>query len=154
MISAVSGLLSGGDAAVPVLLAADSQTVAGRVAAELLESRARSFRVGLLAQRLRSSAAHACVLRRVRLAQVQTGLKRAADGLLAQRRQGLSGFEARLQSVDPQRVLARGYAWLADPAGRAVTSATQVAVGDELHAVLADGTAAVRVTEVSGMRRS
>ena len=116
--------------------------------------RDQNQRLGLLAQRLRSSEAHACVLRRVRLAQVQTGLKRAAEGLLAQRRQGLSGLAARLQSVDPQRVLARGYAWLADPAGRAVTSVTQLAVGDELHAVLADGTAAVRVTEVSGMRRS
>lgn len=112
--------------------------------------RDQNQRLGLLAQRLRSSAGHAGVLRRARMVQVQTDLKRASEGLLAQQRQGLSGLAARLQSVDPQRVLARGYAWLADPAGRAVTSVKQVAVGNELRAVLADGTAAVRVTEISG----
>ena len=89
-------------------------------------------------------------LRRARTAQLQVELKRASEALLAQRRQQLASLAARLQSVDPQRVLARGYAWLADPAGRAVTSVVQLAVGTELRAVLADGTAAVRVTEVSG----
>ena len=54
---AVSSLLSAGDAAVPALLAADPQTVAGRVATDLLESRARNFRGGLLAQMESSDAA-------------------------------------------------------------------------------------------------
>ena len=112
--------------------------------------RDQNQRLSLLAQRLRSSAGHAGVLRRARTAQLQVELKRASEALLAQRRQQLASLAARLQSVDPQRVLARGYAWLADPAGRAVTSVVQLAVGTELRAVLADGTAAVRVTEVSG----
>ena len=47
---AVSGLLAAGDAAVPALLAADPQSVAGRVATDLLESHARDFREGLLGQ--------------------------------------------------------------------------------------------------------
>ena len=105
--------------------------------------------LGLLAQRLRSSAGHANTLRLTRAAQAQLELKRAAEALLAQRRQQLDGLALRLRSVDPQRVLARGYAWLADPTGRAVTSVRQVAVGAELRAVLADGAATVRVTGVS-----
>ncbi|MEO8805556.1 MAG: exodeoxyribonuclease VII large subunit [Burkholderiaceae bacterium] len=107
-------------------------------------------RLGLLAQRLRSSAGHTHALRFARAAQAQAELHRAADGLIAQRRQQLAGLAARLQSVDPQRVLTRGYAWLADPAGRAVTSVRQLSVGAELRAVLADGAATVQVTDVSG----
>jgi exodeoxyribonuclease VII large subunit len=114
--------------------------------------RDQNQRLSLLAQRLRSSAGHTHALRLARAAQTQVELKRAAEGLLMQRRQQLAGLAARLQSVDPQRVLARGYAWLADPAGRAVTSVQQVSLGAELRAVLADGTATVQVTEVSASR--
>ena len=106
-------------------------------------------RLGLLAQRLSSSAGHANALRLARAAQAQLELKRAAEALLGQRRQQLDGLALRLRSVDPQRVLARGYAWLADPTGRAVTSVRQVAVGAELRALLADGAATVQVTDVS-----
>jgi len=112
--------------------------------------RDQNQRLSLLAQRLRSSAGHTHALRRARAAQAQVELKRASEGLLAQRRQQLAGLAARLQSVDPQRVLARGYAWLVDPAGAAVTSVQQVSVGAELRAVLADGAATVQVTGVSG----
>ena len=111
--------------------------------------RDQNQRLGLLAQRLRSSASHANTLRLTRAAQAQLELKRAAEALLAQRRQQLDGLALRLRSVDPQRVLARGYAWLADPTGHAVTSVRQVAVGAELRAVLADGVATVQVTDVS-----
>ena len=111
--------------------------------------RDQNQRLGLLAQRLRSSASHANTLRLTRAAQAQLELKRAAEALLAQRRQQLDGLALRLRSVDPQRVLARGYAWLADPTGHAVTSVRQVAVGAELRAVLADGAATVQVTGVS-----
>ena len=111
--------------------------------------RDQNQRLGLLAQRLRSSAGHANALRLARAAQAQLELKRAAEALLGQRRQQLDGLALRLRSVDPQRVLARGYAWLADPTGRAVTSVRQVAVGAELRAVLADGAATVQVTDVS-----
>jgi exodeoxyribonuclease VII large subunit len=111
--------------------------------------RDQSQRLGLLAQRLRSSAGHTRALRFAGLVQAQIEVKRAAEGLLAQRRQQLASLAARLQSVDPQRVLARGYAWLVDPAGGAVTSVRQVTVGAELRAVLADGAATVQVTDVS-----
>ena len=114
--------------------------------------RHQNQRLGLLAQRLRSSAVHTHALRLARAAQGQVDLKRASEGPLAQHRQQLAGLAARLQSVDPQRVLARGYAWLVDPVGRAVTSVQQVNVGAELRAVLADGAATVQVTEVSASR--
>ncbi len=113
--------------------------------------RDQNQRLGLLAQRLRSSADRANALRFARAAQTQVELKRAVEALLAQRSAQLDSFALRLRSVDPQRVLARGYAWLTDPGGRAVTSVRQIAVGVELRAVLADGVATVQVTDTSGL---
>ena len=40
---------------------------------------------------------------------------------------------------DPHQVLERGYAWLADEQGRALTRAGQFQTGQSVRAVLADG---------------
>ena len=45
----------------------------------------------------------------------------------------------RLQLLDPSLVLQRGYAWLTDTEGRAVTRAAQTHAGQLLRATLADG---------------
>ncbi len=76
---------------------------------------------------------------------------RAHKALAAQRRQQALRLDAaaqRLAALDPQRVLARGYAWLEDAQGRPVTSAHRVGAGDRLEAVWADGTARVEVLQV------
>ena len=112
--------------------------------------RDQSQQLSLLAQRLRSSSRLAVELRRMRGVQTQSDLIRAAETLLAQQQQQLRGLAARLQSVDPQHVLARGYAWLANQAGDAITSVAQISVGAHLRAVLADGAAALVVTDVEG----
>jgi exodeoxyribonuclease VII large subunit len=54
----------------------------------------------------------------------------------------------RLSALDPRRVLARGYAWVADAQGRPVLSVTAVSPGERLEAVWADGTAQVEVLQV------
>lgn len=53
----------------------------------------------------------------------------------------------RLQSLDPRLVLQRGYAWLTDDGGRAVTSVAQTCPGQALQATLADGTVDLAVTQ-------
>jgi exodeoxyribonuclease VII large subunit len=53
----------------------------------------------------------------------------------------------RLQSLDPRLVLQRGYAWLTDDGGRAVTSVAQTRPGQALQATLADGTVDLTVTQ-------
>nr|MBA2723906.1 exodeoxyribonuclease VII large subunit [Methylibium sp.] len=60
-----------------------------------------------------------------------------------------SVLAARLQALDPRRVLARGYAWLSDESGRALCSVSQIQAGVELQAQLVDGRvrARVRATE-------
>lgn len=53
----------------------------------------------------------------------------------------------RLGLLDPSLVLRRGYAWLSDASGHAVTRAAQLQSGDHLRATLADGAVDVQVTQ-------
>ncbi len=64
------------------------------------------------------------------------------------RAQGLQSAGQRLDALDPQRVLRRGYAWVTDAEGRPVLSAHAVARGDRLNTVWADGAARVEVMDV------
>lgn len=64
---------------------------------------------------------------------------------LAQRSQRLARVALRLNAIDPQRVLDRGYAWLSDADGQALTHAAQFQTGQEVQATLADGKVSLRV---------
>jgi exodeoxyribonuclease VII large subunit len=50
-----------------------------------------------------------------------------------------------LQLLDPKLVLQRGFAWLSDANGQAVTSVSQTQEGQALQATLADGVVDLRV---------
>ena len=81
------------------------------------------------------------------LMQADVDLRRASARLGVKHGERLDGLAARLNALAPERVLARGYAWLIDEAsGRAVTSVGQLEVGSRLQAVLADGVANAVVT--------
>ena len=75
-------------------------------------------------------------------------LQRAMHTQRDRQAQRLQAAAQRLSALDPQRVLARGYAWMADAQGRAVLSARSVGTGDRLSAVWADGSAQVEVLQV------
>ncbi len=94
------------------------------------------------------------------LRQAIDGPQRRIDGLAqrlaaAQRQQRqqqaerLARLALQLAGHDPQRVLARGYAWLADASGRPVTQAAGLQAGARLSAQWADGRAAVQVLDVA-----
>lgn len=57
----------------------------------------------------------------------------------------LDGLEARLAALDPQRVLARGWARVQDPEGRTLSSVRQLPPGQGFALVLGDGTVAATV---------
>ncbi len=61
------------------------------------------------------------------------------DQQVPQRAQRLERAALRLSSVDPHRVLQRGYAWLSDDKGQALTHAAQFEPGQAVRATLADG---------------
>jgi exodeoxyribonuclease VII large subunit len=74
-----------------------------------------------------------------RLDALAPALPRAVAASLSQDSQRLERAQTRLESMDPKWILQRGYAWLADDNGRAVTSVTQARLGQPLRATLADG---------------
>jgi exodeoxyribonuclease VII large subunit len=84
-------------------------------------------------------------------AQRHLGLRFARSGAQALERQCLQAERLgdRLRAVDPKRVLARGYAWVAsDEDGRAIVSSQALKLGQRLRAVWADGEAVTTVTEL------
>jgi len=81
-------------------------------------------------------------------AQFGARLQRAMQRQREHHAQRLQAAAQRLSALDPQRVLARGYAWMADTQGRPVLSVQAVAPGARLEAVWADGSAQVEVLEV------
>ena len=62
-----------------------------------------------------------------------------------QRAQRLERAALRLSSVDPRQVLERGYAWLSDEHGQALTHAAQFQPGQAVRATLADGDVPLKV---------
>ena len=81
-----------------------------------------------------------------RLTEAGHRLERLSDRLsfnqgqqVQQRAQRLERAALRLSSVDPHRVLERGYAWLSDESGQALTHAAQFQPGQSVRATLADG---------------
>jgi exodeoxyribonuclease VII large subunit len=105
----------------------------------------QQLRLAHLAQRL-----HYAVLSRVqRLGQtrqsLEFGLPVGFRSALKRQHERLDRAALRLQLLDPALVLQRGYAWLTNPEGHAVTSVQQLAAGDEVRARLADGSADLTV---------
>jgi exodeoxyribonuclease VII large subunit len=79
------------------------------------------------------------------LQRLGTQMPRAVHQLFELQRQRLEHAQARLCSLDPQRVLERGYALLTDSEGDAITQVGQVRMGQLVSARLADGTLDLRV---------
>ena len=90
-------------------------------------------------QRLAHATRLALQGQQTRLDTLAHALPRAVAASLGRDSQRLERAQTRLESMDPKWVLQRGYAWLADDNGHAVTSVTQARVGQPLRATLADG---------------
>ena len=107
---------------------------------------ARQRRVlDLLAQRAAAAPGRRIELQRQRLGHLAQRRERACADTLRRQATRLDALQARLQALDPQHVLARGYAWLDDGHGGAITSVSALKPGREVQAVLADGQALLRV---------
>jgi len=91
------------------------------------------------AQRMR----HAVLSKLQLMAQSQQALQadfpHVFEGGLAREAQRLDRAALRLQLLDPQQVLARGYALLTDARGQVLTRPAQVRTGAPVHARLAEG---------------
>lgn len=75
-------------------------------------------------------------------------MQRAARVGLSRRVDALDALAARLNQAHPQQVLERGYAWVVGADGRPVMHARDLAAGDAIEAVFADGRASATVGAV------
>ena len=99
----------------------------------------QQLRLAHHAQRLR----YALRSRLDRVAQDQHAVSQRFPAAVARHRllreDRLDRIDSRLRLLDPALVLQRGYAWLTDARGQAVTSAITLTPGDQVTARLADG---------------
>jgi exodeoxyribonuclease VII large subunit len=100
----------------------------------------RRHALGLAEQRLLSGLRQAVGIVHQRagrvLGRLNDGVPRAA---LREARARLDGTAARLESVSPLAVLARGYALVTDPAGAPITRAANVKAGARMRLRFTDG---------------
>lgn len=102
----------------------------------LLDSSMRRLRLGALAS-LAQKRRDLQPLRRDLPNRLQRGLEHT--------RENLARACLRLDLLDPQLVLQRGYAWLTDEEGRTITSPDQVRAGQTVRATVAQGSMELRV---------
>ena len=100
----------------------------------------------LLAHRLQSAARQRVQWSVRELPDLAGRLQAAVQRRLSRERDTLRWHAQHLQSLDPARVLQRGYAWLQDEHGQALTSVEGVQVGQAVQAVLQDGRVDLQVT--------
>lgn len=99
----------------------------------------QNLRLASSSQRLRSAARLFLQKKRQRLVDLPTALPQAQQRGLSRQADRLNRAALRLSLLDPSLVLRRGYAWLSDAQGSAITSVKQTHADQQLKATLADG---------------
>ncbi|MDR3368040.1 exodeoxyribonuclease VII large subunit [Rhodoferax sp.] len=109
----------------------------GRPSARLAGQR---LRLTGYAQSLHSATRHSLQARQQQLERLAAQLPVALQRGLQAQGQRLDRATLRLELLDPHLVLRRGYAWLSDTHGHAITRVGQAHAGQALTATLMDGT--------------
>jgi exodeoxyribonuclease VII large subunit len=109
---------------------------------------AQRLRLSSCAQTLQVATRHALQQKHQHLDRLAQQLPLALQRGVQLQAQRLQRASLRLGLLDPQLVLERGYAWLSDAQGHAVTSTQQTKPGQALRATLSDGTVDLTVTNL------
>jgi len=108
----------------------------------------RQMALAAAAQRLCHALPQRLQSRSVGVQRTQAALAAAAKHGLQSQSHRVASLALRLGLLDPRLVLARGYAWLTDTSGQAITQAAQLYEGQAVQATLADGKVALEVQSV------
>jgi exodeoxyribonuclease VII large subunit len=103
-------------------------------------------RLTLCAQKLKHAQSVAVSRAKSGLESMAQQHKLATIKTLEYQKNRLKSAQLRLGLLNPHLVLERGYAWLADVDGHAITHVTQTHLGQPIRAVLTDGTVDLTVT--------
>jgi exodeoxyribonuclease VII large subunit len=113
----------------------------------------RAHVLDLLAQRLATAPLKALAGGRARGDAAEQRVRHALALARARQSGRIEALAARLQALDPERVLGRGYALLIGADGAPVTTVSRLVVGARVSARLADGAAELLTTAVSATPR-
>lgn len=105
----------------------------------------QNLRLASSSQRLQSASRLFLQKKRQRLTDLPTALPQAQQRGLTRQADRLNRAALRLSLLDPSLVLRRGYAWLSDAQGSAITSVKQTHADQQLKATLADGEVDMKV---------
>ena len=122
--------------------------LAHRAGKPALRVAGQTHRLDALATRLQQGLHGAARRAGQNLSLAQQRWAAAAARPLERRRDLLLNLERRLAAAHPQQVLSRGFSWLLDSQGQALTRAEQLSAGMPFQAVLADGVADAKVLAV------
>jgi exodeoxyribonuclease VII large subunit len=112
----------------------------------------QGLELNTLAQRLKHAAHRHVLTQGLAVRQLAKALPLAVHRDLQGLEQQIERKVLKLQGLDPKLVLQRGYAWLTDDQGHAVTRAAQSHAGQALTATLADGQLALKVVKSSELQ--
>lgn len=105
----------------------------------------QNLRLASSSQRLQSAARLFLQKKRQRLTALPPALPEANRRGLTRKSDRLQQAALRLGLLDPSLVLRRGYAWLSDAQGMAISSVKETHVDQQLRATLADGEVDMKV---------
>ena len=103
-------------------------------------------RLALQAQKLKHAEVTALSRARADLQSTSGSLEMARDSCMAQHKRRLDSAQLRLDLLNPKLVLERGYAWLVDTQGKAITRVKDTQPGQAVRATLTDGEVDLKVT--------
>jgi exodeoxyribonuclease VII large subunit len=112
------------------------QSRIGRPSQAVSQQVLRLTRLGQLMHQRMASHTQAC---QHNLVNKKAQLERALGQTIQNNQQRIHRAQLRLGLLDPRLVLQRGFAWLSDEKGQAVSSIAQAKVGQPVRATLADG---------------
>ncbi|MFZ4622676.1 MAG: exodeoxyribonuclease VII large subunit [Rhodoferax sp.] len=123
--------------------------LAGRLGRPSARLSAQGLRLARAAQTLQLATHHALQQRFGQLDRLAQQLPLALARGQQLRRQRLEQAALRLGLLDPHLVLERGYAWLSDERGAALTRSRQLTQGQAIRATLFDGTVDLTVASLA-----
>ncbi len=108
----------------------------------------RSQSLDYLARRLKSPSQQ-IDQQKMQLSQIAYRLQNCINQQLKTKQQNLLRSAQNLQHLNPQAVLARGYAFVQDNTGTIISSSTQITSGDEVKLTFGAGTAEAVISKTS-----
>jgi len=108
----------------------------------------QQLRLGHQAQRLHYRVLSGLQDKRAQIKALQASFPSKVQHRLAGAHERLGRAQLQLELLDPKLVLQRGYAWVTDGQGRAMTRAQDLVLGQKLRLHLSQGQAGVTVSEL------